>query len=386
MTTKNTIYSFKFILICICSLLFSTSFNMLIPELPQYLSDLGGSNYKGLIIALFTLTAGLSRPFSGKLTDTIGRKPVLLFGAFVCVICGFLYPVLTTVSGFLFLRLFHGFSTGFTPTAITAYVADVIPQKRWGEAIGMQGLFFSTGFALGPALGSFIKLHYSFNVLFYCSSIISLLAVIAFLNIKETLIEKQRFTRQILLISRHEIIAKEVFPAAIITFLYYFPFGVILTVIPDWSSHLGIVNKGTFFIYFTIASLIVRFVSGKVSDSYGRYIVMKIGLILLLLSLLFLGFFITKNQLFIGASLYGAAMGILSPTVNAWTIDLSIAKYRGKAIATRFIALEAGIGLGALFSGWYFKDSVTTIPHLFFICAFMVFVSFIYLMRYLKGK
>ncbi len=50
---------------------------MLIPELPSYLSNLGGSEYKGLIIALFTLTAGLSRPFSGKLTDTIGRKPVL---------------------------------------------------------------------------------------------------------------------------------------------------------------------------------------------------------------------------------------------------------------------------------------------------------------------
>ena len=67
---------------------------MLIPELPAYLSAMGGANYKGLIIALFTLTAGLSRPFSGKLTDTIGRVPVMAVGSLVCFVCGFLYPVL----------------------------------------------------------------------------------------------------------------------------------------------------------------------------------------------------------------------------------------------------------------------------------------------------
>ncbi len=47
-------------------------FTMMIPELPGYLTSLGGADYKGYIIALFTLMAGISRPFSGKLTDTVG--------------------------------------------------------------------------------------------------------------------------------------------------------------------------------------------------------------------------------------------------------------------------------------------------------------------------
>ncbi|MEX0360140.1 MAG: MFS transporter, partial [Allomuricauda sp.] len=127
---KQSLYNPKFIMVCLGSLFFSASYNMLIPELPSYLSNLGGAQYIGLIIALFTLTAGLSRPFSGKLTDTIGRKPVMLFGALVCVVCGGLYPVLTTVYGFLLLRLFHGFSTGFTPTAASTYVSDVVPPNR----------------------------------------------------------------------------------------------------------------------------------------------------------------------------------------------------------------------------------------------------------------
>src|SRR5689334_17347682 len=118
-------YSLKFWLLCSSSFLFSSSFNMLIPELPAYLTSLGGAEYKGFIVAFFTLTAGFSRPFSGKLTDTIGRVPVMAIGSLVCFICGFLYPILTSVAGFLLLRLFHGFSTGFKPTATAAYIADI---------------------------------------------------------------------------------------------------------------------------------------------------------------------------------------------------------------------------------------------------------------------
>src|SRR5687767_13062934 len=150
------VYGLQFWLLCLSSFLFFASFNMIIPELPDYLTSLGGAEYKGLIISLFTLTAGLSRPFSGRLTDTVGRVPVMAVGSIVCFVCGLLYPVLNTISGFLLLRLFHGFSTGFKPTATAAYIADVVPANRWGEAMGIHGICFSTGMAIGPALGSLI--------------------------------------------------------------------------------------------------------------------------------------------------------------------------------------------------------------------------------------
>ncbi len=79
--SKESIYTLHFILLCLSNALFSASFNMMIPELPAYLTRMGGADYKGYIIGLFTLMAGLSRPFSGKLTDTIGRAPVMIFGS-----------------------------------------------------------------------------------------------------------------------------------------------------------------------------------------------------------------------------------------------------------------------------------------------------------------
>jgi MFS family permease len=375
----HPIYNGPFALVCLSSLFFSASFNMLIPELPAYLSSLGGAEYKGLIIALFTLTAGLSRPFSGKLTDSIGRVPVMAVGSLVCFVCGFLYPVLTSVSGFLLLRLVHGFSTGFKPTATAAYVADLVPVGRWGEAMGIHGLFFSTGMALGPALGSTIVLFYSMDVLFYASSFLAMLSIVILYNMKETLPDKQRFNLRHLQVGRHDIFEWKVFPAALVTFLSYLSYGAILTLVPDWGDYIGIHNKGLFFMVFTIASLVVRFVAGKVSDRRGRETVIRGGLIMLVCALVVIASWQSSWGLLAGGVIYGIATGILSPGINAWTVDMSDPEKRGKAMATMYIALEVGIGLGALVAGAIYQDQIKRIPVLFYSAAVITLIAIVYM-------
>jgi len=375
----ESIYTLQFGLVCLSSFLFSASFNMLIPELPAYLTGLGGAEYKGLIIALFTLTAGISRPFSGKLTDTVGRVPVMAVGSLVCFVCGFLYPLLTSVAGFLFLRLIHGFSTGFKPTATSAYVADLVPSDRWGEAMGVHGVCFSTGLAIGPAIGSAITGHFSIDILFYCSSLFALLSIVILANMKETLPNTQRFNFSHLKVKKEDIIEWQVIPAALITLLSYVSYGVILTVISDWSAHLGTSNKGLFFMVFTLSSLLVRFVAGKVSDKYGRILIIKISLLILIISLLAIAVAISSFWLMVASAIYGIASGMLSPTVSAWTIDLSKPTQRGKAVATMYIFLEVGIGAGALLAGSMFIDDITAIPHIFYACSAITFIALVYL-------
>lgn len=359
---------------------------MLLPELPAYLSSLGGAEYKGLIIALFTLTAGLSRPFSGKLTDNIGRIPVMAIGSIVCFVCGFLYPVLGSVAGFLFIRLIHGFSTGFKPTATAAYVADIVPSTKWGEAMGIHGLCFSTGLGIGPAIGSAITMYSSIDMLFYCSSLFALLSIVIVMNMKETLPLKKRFEFSHLKIGRNEIIEKQVLPSAIITFLTYFSYGALITLIPDWSQHLGILNKGIFFLTFTFSSLLIRFAAGKISDQYGRILMLKVSTALIAFSMILIGHASGMLSLIIASIAYGIATGIQSPALNAWTIDLSHPDRRGKAVATMYIALEAGIGIGALVAGWLFMDNVKMIPTIFYISSLMSLTGLIYLIFVYKKR
>lgn len=384
MPEKHPIYNLPFALLCASSLLFSASFNMLLPELPAYLSSLGGAEYKGLIIALFTLTAGISRPFSGKLTDTIGRVPVMAVGSLVCFVCGFLYPILGSVAGFLFIRLVHGFSTGFKPTATAAYIADLVPPQRWGEALGIHGLCFSTGMALGPAIGSSIVLYYSIDLMFYCSSAFALLSILIIYNLKETLPAKQDFKATHLRISRGDIVDMQVFPAALVTLLSYVPYGAVLTLIPDWSGHIGVANKGTFFMAFTLASLLVRFVAGKVSDRHGRVAVIKAGLLVLVAAMVLLANSGDYAGLILGSVVYGIATGILSPAVNAWTIELGSAGQRGKAMATMYISLEVGIGGGAFIAGWFYQDVIDNIPWLLYGSGGTAAVAMVYMLFYKK--
>jgi MFS family permease len=173
-------------------------------------------------------------------------------------------------------------------------------------------------------------------------------------------------------------------PAAIVTFLSYVSYGAILTLVPDWSQHLGAVNKGLFFMVFTVASLIVRFVAGKASDHYGRLPVARVGLVLLCVSLAIFGYAESFAGLIVSSAVYGVAMGILSPATNAWTIDLSHPDHRGKAMATMYIALEAGIGLGALLAGWFYQDVIANVPMIMYVSAGITLVALVYL--WLRGR
>jgi len=367
-------------LLCLSSFLFFSSFNMIIPELPDYLSSLGGAEYKGLIISLFTLTAGFSRPFSGKLADKIGRIPVMVVGGTVCIIAGFLYPLTGTVAAFLLLRFLHGFSTGFTPTGKAAFVADVVPVERRGEAMGLLGLSGSLGMAAGPAVGGAIANQFSVDVMFYASSVAAFLSVAVIWHMQETLDNPSRFRMGLLKISRSELFEPRVLAPTLVMLFSSFAYGTILTIIPDFSEYLGIRNKGLFFTSFTLASLAIRFLAGRASDRFGRANVLCVSTGLLTLAMLLIGLVSSPTELLLAGVLFGVATGMNSPTVYAWTIDLAHAAHRGRAMATMYIALEAGIGVEAFSSGLLYGNKASNFSLVFWTAAAFAFVSFLYIM------
>ncbi|MFT6882871.1 MAG: MFS family permease [Marinoscillum sp.] len=353
---------------------------MIIPELPGYLSRMGGEEYVGLIVALFTLTAGLSRPFSGKLTDKWGRIPVMLIGAIVSGLAALCYPLATSVFGFLAIRLFHGFSTGFKPTGTSAYVADIVTKDKRGEALGILSFFGSIGMASGPAVGSWVFLEFGMNTLFYLSSIFAFASVAILAGMKETLVDRSKFNKSMLKISRNDIFEPLVFAPAIVMVLTTLAFGTVVTLAPDFGDFLGIENRGLFFVMFTGSSLLVRIIGGQMSDRFGRTIVLKVSTLILFVSMFIIGFSTTVTQFFIGAFCFGLGYGLNSPTLFAWTIDLSPDTSRGKGISTLFIFLEIGIGMGALISGFTYQGIDERFPMIFGIAGTFCLVAFAYLM------
>ncbi len=353
---------------------------MIVPELPSFLSSLGGGEHKGLIIALFTVTALISRPFSGKLADRIGRKPVIMAGSLVCFVCSMLYPFLTTVFGFLFLRLVHGFSTGFTPTGQTAYISDIIPADRRGEAMGLLGTAGTLGMAGGPALGGWLSSLYSLDVMFFCSSAFAILSSLIVFSIKETVTERHPVSHRLLKIEKKDLFEPRVLAPCLVMGLCAYAYGNLFTVMPDFGALMGIQNKGLLFTYFTVASFLIRLVAGRASDRIGRVKVLRISTALMALSMAWVALADTKLMLIIGASLYGLAQGATSPTLLAWAADLSDPEYKGRGVASLYIFMEFGIGIGAFLSGLIYGDKVPMIMVTFLISAALSGVAFLYLL------
>ncbi len=352
---------------------------MVLPELPDFMRTFGGENYIGLHITFFTLTALISRPFSGKLTDTWGRVPVMVFGAAVTAIVSLFYPFFLNIYAFLFIRFIHGFSTGFKPTGTAAYVADIVPSDKRGEGMGILSFFGMTGMGIGNFVGGELANMYSIDTLFYISAGVALLSVLVLIGMKETVEKKQPFSVSLLKIKVEDIYEPTVITPSMVMLLVTFSFGASLTLAPDMSETLGIDNKGLFFSYFTMTSLVSRIIGGSLSDRFGRRIILMFAMAIVGTGSILIGFSDTPFSFIIGALVFGAGYGLSSPAIFAWAADLAPEEYRGRGFSTVFMALEIGIGMGAFLAGFFYKGDINNLPYIFGGSGVLAYAAFIYL-------
>ena len=335
---KLSNYSRDFWSMCWALLFFMISFNLIIPELNDFITDLGGEHQKGLIFLLFSVSALISRPFSGKLSDTIGRKKVMYIGIVVGLITGALYPFVGFLYGFLFLRFAHGFSAGFLPTGATAYVTDIIEENGRGVAMGIWGTFISVGFGVGQFFAYQITELVGLFGLFMVAVGFCLASGLMIMRMTETLPNPVKFKWSLLKVSWNDVFEPTVRPAAFVMGCSCVCTGFVFVTTPDISTFLGIENKGWFFLFYMMSTIIIRLFASKLSDVIGRRKALVIGLLFTTTSMLLIGFSQEWIQYTLGAIVFGIGTGISSPTVMAWVADLSPVHRRGVGAGTLFIA------------------------------------------------
>jgi MFS family permease len=362
-------YSKDFWLLSASMFFFMLSFNLILPEMNGFISGLGGSEVKGSIIFLFSVAAGVSRPFAGRLADLIGRKRSVFIGLGIAIAASISYAWVGALSIFFVLRFAHGLSAGFAPTGATALLTDILPPGRKGAAMGLWGTFISLGIGVGQALGSYIFERSNFDTLFMTSAAFGILALLLLSPIKETLPEQQAFQWRQLLIKWEDVVEPSVKPAALIMLLTAISSGLIFVLTPDYSTYLGIANKGYFFGIYVLSTIGIRLVFSSLSDRIGRRETMVIGCSLLVLSMVLLGYADDVWSYSLAAAIFGLATGISSPTLFAWTADLSLAHRRGTGSGTLFIALEIGILIGSGLTFLFYKNTIESARHCLFIAA-----------------
>ncbi|MCX6510128.1 MAG: MFS transporter [Actinobacteria bacterium] len=161
-------------------------FGIVLPILPQYAERFGaGAAVIGVLSASFSLAQLVFAPVWGKLSDRIGRKPIIIISLFGTAI-GSLVTGFAGALWVLFLgRIIDGIS-GASVSVAQAAVADISPARQRARYMGLIGAAFGVGFVAGPAIGALAALGGPKVPFFVAAAIAAVNALIALKRLPET--------------------------------------------------------------------------------------------------------------------------------------------------------------------------------------------------------
>jgi DHA1 family tetracycline resistance protein-like MFS transporter len=136
-------------------------FGLILPLIPVYSKNFGASGlFIGAIIASYSLMQFIFAPIWGRVSDRIGRRPVLLGSTFCATLSYVIFACGSSLENhqlalwvILISRAFAGIC-GANITVAQAYIADITPADKRSARMGLIGMAFGLGFILGPALGA----------------------------------------------------------------------------------------------------------------------------------------------------------------------------------------------------------------------------------------
>jgi MFS transporter, DHA1 family, tetracycline resistance protein len=148
-------------------------FGIIIPLLPFYAEHFGASALMvGLLSTSFSVAQFLFAPFWGRLSDRIGRRPVILLGLLGSAVSYALFAMATSLPALFVARTLAGVAGANIPTA-QAFIADTTTAETRARGMGIIGAAFGLGFIFGPAIGGFLS-HWGYAAPAWFASALSL--------------------------------------------------------------------------------------------------------------------------------------------------------------------------------------------------------------------
>lgn len=134
-------------------------FGIVMPILPLYVRDFGFEGFElGLLAASYSAAQFLCSPLWGRLSDRVGRRPVLLLTVAGTALSLLLFALAPSAPWLFAGRILAGvFAANWSVAA--AYVGDVTDEAERTQWMGRLGATFAIGFTLGPALGGILSRH-----------------------------------------------------------------------------------------------------------------------------------------------------------------------------------------------------------------------------------
>ena len=264
-------------------------FGIVIPILPFYAKSFAAPAWQiALVFSAYAIGAFFGEPFWGRLSDRLGRKPILISTVTGNCLCYLALAYASNVYIAFFVRLLGGLASG-NGSVIQGYIADVTPPDERSHRMSLLGAAFNIGFIVGPALGGLLAHpaagHIGFRIpLIVCSCLSALCVTGIVLFVKESRARAHAFAEQASRWAvfgsalRHPVIGR----LMLVTFLAGCAFTGIESVFGLWTEarfHWGPRQVGTAFaVVGIVAAFCQLFLTGRLSRRFGEARMLALGM------------------------------------------------------------------------------------------------------------
>jgi DHA1 family multidrug resistance protein-like MFS transporter len=153
---------YSVVILAIATFTVNMSACMMTPFLPIYAESLGATLgiQIGLFTSMFLLTRVFMNYYSGKRSDRLGRKRLIVLGIAICAFASFLFAIPMGWYAILGVRALQGLGSAMVWTPATALVGDLMPKGKRGFAMGVYNSLSLAGWVIGPGIGGAVQWYF----------------------------------------------------------------------------------------------------------------------------------------------------------------------------------------------------------------------------------
>ena len=345
-------------------------FGIIIPLLPFYAETFGATAFTvGMLATSFSLMQFIFAPIWGRVSDRVGRRPIILLGLLGSCVSYLAFAMAGTLAGLFAARIFAGIAGANIPTA-QAVVADLTTPENRAKGMGMVGAAFGLGFIFGPAIGGFLSRYGYAMPAFFASALSLANFVAAWFLLPETLKPEHRAIERVgRMDALRTALARPHLPLLLlIGFLVVAAFSAFESTFALFAERTYAFHASTIGYVFAFVGIILvivqGFLVGKVVRHIGEHHIVPASLAIVAIGLLMIPGTRSVAALLVANGVMAVGMGFNNPALMSLVSRYTAAEDQGGVMGlTQSLNSLARI-IGPMWGGFAFDNLGIGMPYI----------------------
>ena len=362
--SPERVYTRAFILLFFMEFTIFVTFYMLLPTVPLYIKELGGTQSTvGLVIGIAGPVAAFGVPLYGLGVDRWSRRWMAVLGLAINVIGAIIMIFVLSPLMLLIPTILRRVGSGATGSATRTMILDIAPPNRRGEAMTNFATSHNIAIAFGPAVGLWIYHGFGSTPLFIVCAAVMAGASLFLLPVGRTERHEAGGRRgpvdaqtEAIAEPRKEtwvdkLVVREALVPGLSVLLLSAAYLATTTFVSILGEERDIPNYGSFFVVYAVVVIAGRLLTGRISDTHGRAVILLPSLALTVGCMIVLAFTYSTAGFLVAAFMLGLGFGTGQPMIQAIAADWSPPEKYGRAMSMMMGGFSFGSAAGTVFVG-----------------------------------